>query len=48
MLRATNQRTSGTKTPEFAHLFGTAEAVPSQEPFMRWLLGEWATFPTFS
>jgi hypothetical protein len=25
MLRATNLRTSGVKTPEFAHLFGTAE-----------------------
>src|SRR5271157_763701 len=30
--------TSGVKTPEFAQLFGTAEAVPSQELLMKWLL----------
>jgi hypothetical protein len=34
MLRGTILRTSGVKTPEFAELFGTAEAVPSQESFV--------------
>ena len=29
---------SGVKTPEFRGLFGTAEAVPSRIPFVRWLL----------
>jgi len=38
MLHATSLHSSGVKTPESADLFGTAEAVPSQEPFMRWLL----------
>jgi hypothetical protein len=38
MLRATSLRSSGVKTPEFAGLFGTAEAVPSREPFVKWLL----------
>ena len=31
-------RTSGVKTLEFPQLLGTAEAVPSREPFMRRLL----------
>jgi len=30
--------TSGVKTPAFRELFGTAEAVPSRELFMRWLV----------
>ena len=30
--------TSGVKTPAFPELFGTAQAVPSCELFMRWLL----------
>jgi hypothetical protein len=38
MLQATSLRSSGVETPEFAGLFGTAEAVPSREPFMRRLL----------
>jgi len=35
MFRANRLRPSGVKTPEFAVLFGTAEAVPSREPIMR-------------
>ena len=31
-------RASGVKTPELARLFGTAEAMPSRERFMRGLL----------
>lgn len=38
MFRAGIPRTSGVKTPEFGVLFGTAKAVPSQEPIMRGLL----------
>ena len=30
--------TSGVKTPAFRELFGTAEAVPSRELFMRWFV----------
>jgi len=35
MIRATNLRTSGAKTPEFADLFGTAEEVAEKglKPF---------------
>src|SRR6266852_247400 len=33
-------RTSGVATPEFGALFGTAEAVPSRDSLMRWLLIE--------
>lgn len=38
MHQATSLRTSGVKTLEFAGLFGTAEAVPSLEQFLGWLL----------
>jgi len=37
MLLATSHPTSGVKTPESPEHFGAAEAVPSQEPFMKWL-----------
>jgi hypothetical protein len=33
MIRTISLRTSGVETPEFAALFGTAEAVPSREPY---------------
>src|SRR5208337_1903509 len=42
MLRNPAALTSGVKTPEVQRLFGTAEAVPSQEPFMRWRLARFA------
>ncbi len=29
--------TSGVKTPAFPELFGTAEAVPSRDLFVRWI-----------
>jgi len=38
MILVASLRTSGVKTPEFPKLFGTAEAVPSREPSMKWLL----------
>jgi hypothetical protein len=38
ILLTTSECPSGVKTLEFAKLFGTAEAVPSRQPFMRYLV----------
>jgi hypothetical protein len=40
MLRATNLRPQGLKPLNFRDFFGTAEAVPSREPPVSWLLGK--------